>query len=167
MALVIEDGTIVADANSYASAADLTTYAGLRGVTLPTTDAEKEALLIKAMDYLARYRGKWKGERVAEAQELDFPRTGVYVDNLLLPSDEIPRELFYAQLSLAVASISADLLPTADANQKGPVIEETVHGAITVKYANSDRVLSVAADAAADALINVLLRYSGLSVVRI
>ena len=166
MALIPEDGSIVTDADTYAEATDLAAYAALRGITITAVEAEQEALLVKAMDYLARYRGQWKGNRVSDAQALDWPRSGVYVDNRLLPSDEIPRELFYAQISLAVAAESATLLPTAAAGEKGAIIEETVSGAVTLKYANPGRVLPVAADAYADALIAVLLKYSGLQVIR-
>ena len=56
-------------------------------------------------------------------------------------------------------------MPTTAADSKGPVIEETVHGAVTVRYANSDRVLSVAADSKANALITNLLRNAGLMAV--
>jgi hypothetical protein len=165
MSLIKEDGTLVTDADTYASVADLDAYATNYGVTLPTTTAEKETLLRKAMDYLARYTEKWKGTRVDDTQSLDWPRSGVYVDGVLRAEDEIPRELFYAQLSLSVAAIGTTLLPVQAAGEKGPTIEETVD-VITLKYANPNRVLAVAADATADALLRVLLRRSGLEVIR-
>lgn len=166
MALIIEDGTIVANANSYASHTDLADFANLRGIDLTTTQEDREALLIKAMDKLAEYRGKWKGCRVSSTQELDFPRSGIYVDGQLLPSGEIPRELFYGQMQFALTAADTELQPVTEANAKGPITEETVHGAVTRKYANPGRVLSVAADSKAETLIRVLLRNSGLEVVR-
>jgi len=165
MSLIKEDGSIVTDADTYVSITDLAAYAVNYGATLPTTDAGKETLLRKAMDYLARYTEKWKGTRVDDAQSLDWPRSGVYVDGVLRAEDEIPRELFYAQLSLAVAAIGTTLLPVQAAGEKGPVTRETVD-VITVQYANPGRILSVAADATADALLRVLLRRSGLEVIR-
>lgn len=164
MALTIEDGTIISGAQSYAAASDLTTYADLRGATLPTTDAEKEALLMQAMDALNDRC--WKGERVSTEQVLAWPRAGVYRDGQLLPHDEIPRELFYGQMALAIAANSTTLMPTTEAQGKGPVTEERVEGAVTVKYANPGKVLSVAAVADADALLRVLECRSGLTVVR-
>jgi hypothetical protein len=165
MALIIEDGTEVDGAQSYAAATDLATYADLRDVTLTVVESEREALLMKAMDAL---QGRcWKGERVTTTQDLAWPRYGVYRDNQLLPSDEIPRELFYGQMALALAAIDSDLTPTFDANAKGPIIEETVHGAVTRRYANPGRVLPVAAVSDAEALLRVLMCSAGLRVVRI
>ena len=164
MALIIEDGTIVASANSYAAHSDLATYATLRGTTLTAVQADREALLIKAMDALQDRR--WKGERVSIDQELAWPRTGVFRDGQLLPYDEIPRELFYGQMALALAAIDIELMPVQPAQGKGPITEETVHGAVTVRYANAGKVLSVAAVADAEALLKVLERNSGLWLVR-
>jgi len=164
MTIVVEDGSIVSGANSYAEHTDLAAYAELRGVTLTAVQADREALLIKAMDAL--YGRPWKGCRVSTEQELEWPRANVDRDGQILAHDEIPRELFYGQLALAIAAIDNDLTPTQPAQGKGPVIEERVEGAVTVKYANSGRVLNVAAAADADALLKVLERRSGLNVVR-
>ena len=164
MALIIEDGTEVTNANSYAAYSDLTAYALLRGVTITAVQADGEALLLKAMDAL--YGRPWKGERVSTTQELEWPRTGVYIDGQLRTYNEIPRELFYGQMALAMAAVDNTLMPVHPAQGKGPVIEERVEGAITMKYANSGRVLSVAAVSDADALLRVLEYRSGLRVVR-
>lgn len=162
--LTIENGSIVAGAVSYASAADLVAFAALRGEAVPATEAEQEALLIKAMDAL---QGRaWKGCRISDTQPLEWPRSGVTRDSQTLPSDQIPRELFYAQLSLALAAQTTTLQPIAEANAKGAVIEETVSGAVTLKYANNANVLPVAADARADALLRVLTHRAGLFAVR-
>ena len=161
MTITVEDGSQVASANSYASAADLGDYADLRGVTLTV---DEDILLIKAMDAL--YGRNWKGERVSTDQVLEWPRTGVYVDSQLRDSDAIPRELFYGQMALAIAANDNTLMPVQPAQGKGPVIEERVEGVVTRKYANSGKVLSVAAVADAEALLRVLERNSGLNVVR-
>ena len=52
MALIIEDGTVVAGANSFATDAELQAYAAVRQVSLPAAQAEREALLITAIDYI-------------------------------------------------------------------------------------------------------------------
>ena len=164
MTITVEDGTEVASANSYAAYSDLTAYALLRGVTITAVQADGEALLLKAMDAL--YGRPWKGERVTTTQVLEWPRSGVYVDGQLKTYNEIPRELFYGQLALAMAAVDNTLMPVQPAQGKGPVVEERVEGAVTMKYANSGRVLSVAAVADAEALLRVLYRRSGLTVVR-
>lgn len=168
MTLIIETGEIIANAQSYVSATDLDGYATLRGITLPSTVAQKEALLIKAMDFLVQFANRWKGERSTETQVLDWPRSDVilYGSGPILPSDEIPAELKNLQMALAVAAINNTLLPTIAPGAAGPIIEKTVHGAVTVRYANPDHVLPVAFDATANALLGVLLRSSGLHVVR-
>ena len=69
MALVVEDGSGLSGANSYATAAQADTYASDRGLSAWTGDtATKEAALIRATDYLeATYREAWLGY-VAECQ---------------------------------------------------------------------------------------------------
>ena len=161
MTIIVETGAGIANANSYASAADLGDYADLRGVTLTT---DEDVLLIRAMDAL--YGRNWKGERVSTDQVLEWPRTDVYVDAQLVDYEAIPRELVYGQLALAVAADTTTLMPVESGNAVGPVIEERVEGAITVKYANSGRVSPVAAVSDAEALLKVLEYRSGLRVVR-
>lgn len=158
MSLIKETGAIVANANTYATAAELTTWAGERQVTVPTATADLEALLLKAMDYLERYASRWKGYPVSADQALAWPRSGVYADYQLLDSDAIPRQLWYAQMQLAITAYTTDLMPVQAANAQGPVIENTVQGAVTRRYANPGKVLPVAADASADALLSILLR---------
>ena len=163
MAIIVEDGTEVANANSYAAHTDLSDYADLRNITLSIDQDVREGYLIEAMDFIANFN--WKGERLTTTQPLAWPRSGVVRDGQFLPHDEIPRELFYGQLALAIAAINNTLMPTLAANAKGPVIKEKVD-VLEVGYANAARVLSVAADSTADALLKVLIRRSGLTVVR-
>lgn len=98
MAIVVEDGSIVAGANSYVSEAELTAYATQRGVTLTGTE---ESLLIKAMDYLETL--DYIGEKKTADQPLQWPRTNAYIDGYLFASDEIPKELKSAQMALAIS----------------------------------------------------------------
>ena len=105
MALVItvEDGSIVADANSYVTAAELVTYAAERGITGLSADADVRAnLLFKAMDYIET--------RVFQGQQVDFgvqalvwPRDDVYIDGNLLSNTAIPLMLKRSQCELALA----------------------------------------------------------------
>ena len=48
--LIIEDGSIVANANSFATDAELKAYANIRGFVIPATQPAREALLVQAMD---------------------------------------------------------------------------------------------------------------------
>jgi hypothetical protein len=75
VAIVVEDGTIVAGANSYLSIADARTFALARGVTLSSTDGDVEVELIKACDYIEAREVDMAGERVSTEQPLSWPRT--------------------------------------------------------------------------------------------
>ncbi len=97
--IIVEDGTGKTDSNSYASAADLATYAADRGVTITGTDTE---LLIQAMDYIELQ--PFKGDKAAKLQALQWPRLNVWIDGFFVDFDEIPLRLVEAQLEAALAT---------------------------------------------------------------
>ena len=163
-ALIIEDGSQVSGSDSYATAAELVTFAAEYGHTIGATEASQEILLRNAMH--AMEDRNWQGDRVSSTQSLPWPRTGVYVDKQLLSYTAIPRQLKYGQLNLAVEAYSNDLLPVVEASAKGPIIEERVEGAVTRKYASTGKVYSTPASAKADTLLRQLEHRSGLNVVR-
>ena len=171
MTLIIEDGSTVTDANSYVTVVELAAYALLRGTDLSgLSEAQSEALIIKAMDYLEGKRGQYKGNKAASGQSLQWPRSGVYDIDLLgelYPLDAIPRELKYAQMSLAIEANTTDLQPSRLRTDKGQVVKEKIDGAIEVEYANSGTVQSIPAFAKADALLSPLLKHNGLELVRV
>lgn len=125
MALVIENGSLVAGANSYVAVEDARAYADARASILPAGDAEVEAALIVAMDYLESLRAQYQGQKVDPAlQSLQWPRTGVVIDGWQVPTDHIPKELKDAQCQLALeVSAGTDLMPTGDGRE---VIREKV-----------------------------------------
>ncbi len=98
MAITVETGAIVANANSYVSTTDFTTYATARGITL-TSGAE--TLLVQAMDYIESLA--YIGTKYTAAQGLQWPRSGVYIDGYLFDYDDIPQELINAQMQVAMA----------------------------------------------------------------
>lgn len=119
--------------DTYASEAELASYAAARGITVTGTPS---VLLLLAMDYLATLEDRWQGERTSPSQPLAWPRTGVYVYGTALADDAIPQSLKDAQCRLALdVDAGVALLPTVSAGSKGSVIEETVFGAVSVKYA--------------------------------
>ena len=163
-ALTIEDGTIVTDADSYVTAAELVTFAAEYGHTIGAVEADNEILLRNAMH--AMEGRNWKGDRVSSTQSLPWPRTAVYVDGQLLDYTSIPRQLRYGQLNLAVEAYSTDLLPISEANAKGAISVERVEGAVTREYYNTGKVMPIPASAKADTLLRQLEHHSGLNVVR-
>lgn len=129
MALVIEDGTNVTGANSYASVDDLVTYAGARKITLPAEEADQEVLLVKAMDYLNTLTPRWRGYPTFDDQPLAWPRTYNRKDL------GIPADLKTAQIVAAIAAMTIDLMPVQSGTQRSAT-RKTV-GPITVQYQNT------------------------------
>lgn len=115
MALIVEDGTGRADAESYCSVAFATAYFSKRGQA-DAWDAveDKEAALRLATDYVEQtYRGRWLGIRTRDEQALDWPRSEVPLPGSWLgvrPHDEVPAELANAVAELALRAASAPLL---------------------------------------------------------
>lgn len=125
MAIVVEDGTIVAGANSYVTEAELTTYATARGITIA---GDTEELLIKAMDYIESLA--YKGIKFTQDQPLQWPRANVVVDGYLIATDEIPQELKNGEMETAI-SIDEGEDPLADIPR---VKSKTTVGPISVEY---------------------------------
>lgn len=112
MALTVEDGTIVAGANTYIDADALEAYALLRDVDLPAEKAALEVLLIKAMDYLEALAAKYRGSIVSVDQPLQWPRQGVFLFGYEVETNVIPQRLKDAQAELAIQAVSGDLQVT-------------------------------------------------------
>lgn len=129
MALIVEDGTVVAGAESYVTVAAADTYHSNRGNTawaaLSTTN--KEIALRKGTDYMLQaYRARWQGYRHDADQTLDWPRDYVYLEPFivgavgsypyLVANNIVPAEVKNACAELALKASSADLL--ADLTQQ-------------------------------------------------
>lgn len=134
MALIVENGSIVAGAESYCTVAFADTYHAARGNDAWDNVDNKEAALRKAADYIGQmYRAKWAGTRVSDLQAMDWPRYNVpRIDSAgsYYASDSVPLEIQKANAEFALKTVEGDLLADADA----PVTEETV-GPITTRYA--------------------------------
>lgn len=146
MALIVENGTIVPDANTFINRAGMITYAAERGVVLPD-DETTDVKIIKAMDYLALFDTQWKGSLVEYGvQALAWPRKYVYVglSSTAFPSDEIPPQLVRAQAELVMQiHAGVNLLPTLSGDtafikrEKVDVIETEYSEAMALKLAGS------------------------------
>lgn len=135
MALVVEDGTSVAGANSYITLVEVRAYALSRGLILSAVDATVEVMCIKAMDYLESFRDKFQGTKVFETQVLQFPRYNVYIDSILNSETVIPQLLKNAQCQLVMdISNGVDIQPTSTGYG---VKMERIEGAVTTEYDNS------------------------------
>lgn len=138
MALIVENGTIVPNADSYVSVADYETWADARGFEYDDTVIEGQ--ILRAMDYIETLR--FIGQKSTKAQPLQFPRVGVVVDGFELDFNEIPEQLKKAVFE----SVKAEAEGVSQlANVERRTVREKV-GEIEVEYAqNSNSVTSVIA----------------------
>jgi hypothetical protein len=138
MPLIVEDGTGLATAESYASVAEadtrLANYGFSAWASLAT--AAKETALRLATDFMVNsYRTRWKGYRVNSVQALDWPRYEVEVVDALASgyggasyyaSNTVPVEIKQACIDLAYKTTQGvELSPDVDQAQKrvkvGPI----------------------------------------------
>ena len=111
MALIVEDGSVVAGANSYTSVADADTFMANRGYSdwASASTEDKEYALIKAADFIeTTYSQSFKGSRVSADQPLSFPRSDIVLYGFDLAEDAIPESLIEAQTRLALKSLSGE-----------------------------------------------------------
>lgn len=136
MALTVEDGTGLEDADSLASLADFKAWRTANGFTTPAADdPDLESALRRGSTWLSTYF-QWKGSPLKpRVQALAFPRTGVTdCDGAAVADDEVPREV---ELALFVASqfevqTPGGLTPTVNPNQQ--VKRVRVEGAVDVHF---------------------------------
>lgn len=125
MALVTENGSGLADAESFISVADATAYHAARGNAAwaaLASDTIREQALRKATDYMTQmYRERWAGYRVSTTQALDWPRYEVPRRDLpgnayyaYYPSDAVPAEVARACAELALRAAAGTLLEDED-----------------------------------------------------
>lgn len=115
MALIVETGSIVADANTFVTRAELIAYAGLRGVVVADVDAS-DIPLVRAADYLLYRESGMMGARTSMLQTLPYPRTGVEIGVYIVGNNEIPETLKRAQMQIALEVLSGvDIMPTKQA----------------------------------------------------
>lgn len=134
MALVVEDGTGLPNADSYKTLVEIREYAVSRGVTLSSDDAVVETQARVAFDHLNGYGDRFKGNKGSATQSGQWPRTGVVIQGFTIPEDELPTQLGQAQCELInVQSEGVDLSPVGDSAR---VIEEQV-GPIRTKFSET------------------------------
>lgn len=105
--LIIEDGSVVANANSWATDEEFKTFASMKGYQVPATQPDREALLINAYDYINfTYETRLQGFRVDPAVQTGcMPRFGMYAYSASVANNSIPQDFKNAQM-LAAFSIN-------------------------------------------------------------
>ena len=108
--IIVEDGTIVDNSNSYVTVSGVDSYAVDYGYSDWTASSAtvKGVALLKAMRYIEGL--SFKGVRSTESQSLSFPRSDLYdKDGYLVADDSIPAVVVKATCECSILS-----LPTSD-----------------------------------------------------
>lgn len=130
MSLIVEDGTVVASAESYCSVAAADAYWLARGNPSSwsaATPTAKEVALRLATEYLdAVYGPRWLGDRFDDDQVLDWPREDVEVDGVSLEETPLPTNLIKATAELAYRHLTetGGILP--DVADTGTITAQSV-----------------------------------------
>ena len=161
MALIVEDGTGLDDAESFAAVAYADAYWLARGGAswAALSEGAKEIALRLATDYMEiRWRSRWKGLRLTAGQALAWPRSDVVdEDGYDVAADAVPTRVANACVEYAFRAASGDLIPdpetdatggtvTRKREKVGPIEEETEYlltsSVKTIKpYPKADRTL--------------------------
>jgi len=167
MALIVEDGSVVANSNSYISRADYITAAANVGVTI-TSDATADSELIKAAAYIDAHEVNLQGYKTARDNPMAFPRTYVATARWLWTSTEIPTEVIKAQTEYALDIHAGKDLWNRGGNPNLIASEKRVEGAVSVKFAvNAGNQVSTFTSRG-DAYLRQLLKNGGvINMVRI
>lgn len=161
MALTIEDGSVVASADSFASASELATYAANYGLSIPATESAQEVLLRRAA--VAMNALGWKGERVSASQALAWPRMYVIAHGYSVDSGAIPDAIKHGQMALAAEIYADDQDPPEE--KTGAVIREKVD-VIETEYAQARVSRAAPKYASTGHFAPYLLGNGGIAVIR-
>lgn len=109
MALVVENGTFVAGANSYVTLAEVRDYATTRNIAVPADDADLEPHVHLAMDWFEAQ--DIPSVRISADQELNFPRVSLTLDGIEYTDGAIPKLVKQIVCEAACTSVTIALQP--------------------------------------------------------
>lgn len=139
MTLLVEDGSCVQGAESYASAAYIKTYWTNRpqnafsAQMLAATDANIEGAAREASGFIdATWGPFYKGKRRGYVQGLLWPRTDA-LDEQGYPLPDLPVELMIAVAELAARAVSTSLAQDLD---RGGMVKMLKAGSVEIEYAD-------------------------------
>lgn len=155
MALVVENGQGLANAQTLASVVELRAYAAETGATVPPRDVDCEKLLVHAMRRMLDF--SYLGQQVRRDQALPWPRAGIVIESWGYESHIIPKRVKDAQCAYAIAAQTVELQPLVKVNQKGTVVSETI-GPISRTFADSGRIVDAPRIPVAEALLKPFVR---------
>lgn len=138
--IIVETGSGLPNANSYVREDEFRDFATERGVSLPESESEVEALLHRAMDYLETLTFRFSGRKKSPTQRLAFPRmmrdpSVFYYKDIDVG---VPDEVKKAQMVAALAAKDGPILGSTSISSSAMATRKTV-GPITVEYAEGGR----------------------------
>jgi hypothetical protein len=134
-ALVVEDGTGIAGADSYIGVDDLKQYCANVGYAIDASSSDEYlATRLRAATNWIDTAFRYKGTRITAAQSLEFPRAGL-LDWSSQPVTGVPLRVAKACAELAFKAI-ADVDLFQDLERGGMIHSESV-GPISTTYAES------------------------------
>lgn len=158
MAIIIEDGTIVDNANSYVTFDEYEAYLESLGISI-SDDEAAEVELIKAAQFIDGHESNLKGYRSTRDQSMSYPRGDLSLDGWPWGIDEIPRQVKLAQLSIANDIRSGEDPYNPSVNRV--VTKERVEGAVTVEY-SSNKPSKTSKQSTSNSILRTLLNSNGL-----
>lgn len=125
--IIVEDGSIVANANSFVTSAEVLSHALLTGQNAAwtaLTSLAQEQAIYRASQTLNGYEKRFLGCRVSSRQTLTWPRYGAVVNGYELSSNQIPREIKQAACELALREVTARATMPDEIVTGGSITEE-------------------------------------------
>lgn len=113
MALIVEDGTGLANSESYVAVADLTAYATKWGLTGFPSDTTKAEVLLRTATRAIDSLYDFIGDKASDTQALEWPRTGDDAPAL------VPTAVKNATCEMAYVYLTSDPLAPLAAGDSG------------------------------------------------
>ena len=134
MSLIVEDGSRVAGANTYASVATIDAYHSDRGNTTWTgEDATKEAAILRAMTYIDGLC--WRGIKATQSQTLEWPRGYMEDRNgYSINSDVVPTVVVQALCEAALRELVDAGATMPDASRDDVLNSMEIVGAVKMAW---------------------------------
>ncbi|MGA0564166.1 DnaT-like ssDNA-binding protein [Ancylobacter sp. VNQ12] len=167
MALIVEDGTGKADAESYVSVSDCAAYALAHGWAFdPEPEYAAEQALRRATTWIdATYRSRFTGRRTnGRKQALEWPRVDAHDKQCppdYIESDEVPQEIVDACCEAAIRERAEPGLLSPDLERGGDV-RRLKAGSVEVEFGASASV-GTKFSAIDNVLVGLLTAYSPYS----
>lgn len=132
--LIVEDGTLTPNTNSYCDLKFIRNYCNARNLDLPADDDLLGKIAVLAMNYIESKKDKYSGHIITVDQTLSFPRKCAVVSGYYLNPTAIPVALKNAQAHAAyLISDDVELQPFVD----GSFLSEAKVASLSVKFSQN------------------------------